>query len=129
MQTYVKQQYLVLNDLRDGEKGSIFVALIFNYIIQTFRLISFGNYFGIFQRLVCENRSFLSDSHNFGLVSGKVIYDIVLDALMIDLLSLGNASKFCVKYVKFSHLVLQVRDMVCIFVVQVFQTRTCDDIM
>ena len=34
------------------------------------------------QRLVCENRSFLSDSHNFGLVSGKVIYDIVLDALM-----------------------------------------------
>ena len=23
-----------------------------------------------------------SDSHNFGLVSGKVIYDIVLDALM-----------------------------------------------
>lgn len=25
---------------------------------------------------------FLSDSHNFGLVSGKVIYDIVLDALM-----------------------------------------------
>ena len=82
MQTYVKQQYIVLNDLRDGEKGSIFVALIFNYIIQTFRLISFGNYFGIFQRLVCENRSFLSDSHNFGLVSGKVIYDIVLDALM-----------------------------------------------
>ena len=56
----------------------------------------------------------------FGLVSGKVIYDIVLDALMIDLLSLGNASKFCVKYVKFSHLVLQVRDMVCIFVVQGF---------
>ena len=120
MQTYVKQQYIVLNDLRDGEKGSIFVALIFNYIIQTFRLISFGNYFCIFQRLVCENRSFLSDSHNFGLVSGKVIYDIVLDALMIDLLSLGNASKFCVKYVKFSHLVLQVRDMVCIFVVQGF---------
>ena len=39
------------------------------------------------QRLVCENRSF-SDSHNFGLVSGKVIYDIVLDALMIDLLTL-----------------------------------------
>ena len=72
------------------------------------------------QRLVCENRSFLSDSHNFGLVSGKVIYDIVLDALMTDLLSLGNASKFCVKYVKFSHLVLQVRDMVCIFVVQGF---------
>ena len=35
-----------------------------------------------------------SDSHNFGLVSGKVIYDIVLDALMIDLLTLGNASKF-----------------------------------
>ena len=82
MQTYVKQKYSVLNDLRDGEKGSIFVALIFNYIIQTFRLISFGNYFCIFQRLVCENRSFLSDSHNFGLVSGKVIYDIVLDALM-----------------------------------------------
>ena len=90
MQTYVKQQYIVLNDLRDGEKGSIFVALIFNYIIQTFRLISFG----IFQRLVCENRSFLSDSHNFGLVSGKVIYDIVLDALMIDLLTLGNGGKF-----------------------------------
>ena len=80
----------MLNDLRDGEKGSIFVALIFNYIIQTFRLISFG----IFQRLVCENRSFLSDSHNFGLVSGKVIYDIVLDALMIDLLTLGNGGKF-----------------------------------
>ena len=40
------------------------------------------------QRLVCENRSFLSDSHNFGLVSGKVIYDIVLDALMNDLLTL-----------------------------------------
>ena len=110
----------MLNDLRDGEKGSIFVALIFNYIIQTFRLISFGNYFCIFQRLVCENRSFLSDSHNFGLVSGKVIYDIVLDALMIDLLTLGNGGKFCVKYVKFSHLVLQVRDMVCIFVVQGF---------
>ena len=72
----------MLNDLRDRGKGSIFVALIFNYIIQTFRLISFGNYFGIFQRLVCENRSFLSDSHNFGLVSGKVIYDIVLDALI-----------------------------------------------
>ena len=120
MQTYVKQQYIVLNDLRDGEKGSIFVALIFNYIIQTFRLISFGNYFCIFQRLVCENRSFLSDSHNFGLVSGKVIYDIVLDALMIDLLTLGNGGKFCVKYVNFSHLVLQVRDMVCIFVVQGF---------
>ena len=84
----------MLNDLRDGEKGSIFVALIFNYIIQTFRLISFGNYFCIFQRLVCENRSFLSDSHNFGLVSGKVIYDIVLDALMIDLLTLGNGGKF-----------------------------------
>ena len=30
-----------------------------------------------------------SDSHNFGLViSGKVIYDIVLDALMTDLLTL-----------------------------------------
>ena len=123
MQTYVKQRYIVLNDLRDGEKGSIFVALIFNYIIQTFRLISFGNYFCIFQRLVCENRSFLSDSHNFGLVSGKVIYDIVLDALMIDLLTLGNGGKFCVKYVKFSHLVLQVRDMVCIFVVQVIPTH------
>ena len=108
----------MLNDLRDGEKGSIFVALIFNYIIQTFRLISFG----IFQRLVCENRSFLSDSHNFGLVSGKVIYDIVLDALMIDLLTLGNGGKFFVKYVKFSHLVLQVRDKVCIFVVQGFPT-------
>ena len=53
-----------------------------NNVIQTFRLISFGNYFCIFQRLVCENRSFLSDSHNFGLVSGKVIYDIVLDALI-----------------------------------------------
>ena len=49
MQTYVKQQYIVLNDLRDGEKGSIFVALIFNYIIQTFRLISFGNYFVSFK--------------------------------------------------------------------------------
>ena len=94
MQTYVKQQYIVLNDLRDGEKGSIFVALIFNYIIQTFRLISFGNYFCIFQRLVCENRSFISDYHNFGLVSGKVIYDIVSDALMIDLFSLGNGGKF-----------------------------------
>ena len=32
---------------------------------------------------------------NFGLViSGKVIYDIVLDALMIDLLTLGNGGKF-----------------------------------
>ena len=40
VQTYVKQRYIVLNDLRDGEKGSIFVALIFNYIIQKFRLIS-----------------------------------------------------------------------------------------
>ena len=39
---------------------------------------------------------------------------------MIDLLTLGNGGKFCVKYVKFSHLVLQVRDMVCIFVVQGF---------
>ena len=55
---------------------------MFKLIIQKFRLISFGNYFCIFQRLVCENRSFLSDSHNFGLVSGKVIYDIVLDALI-----------------------------------------------
>ena len=91
----------MLNDLRDGEKGSIFVALIFNYIIQTFRLISFGNYFGIFQRLVCENRSFLSDSHNFGLVSGKVIYDIVLDALMIDLLTLGNGGKFVLNTLNF----------------------------
>ena len=110
----------MLNDLRDGEKGSIFVALIFNYIIQTFRLISFGNYFCIFQRLVCENRSFLSDSHNFGLVSGKVIYDIVLDAL-IQLVFVGKREQvLCVKYVKFSHLVLQVRDMVCIFVVQGF---------
>ena len=26
LQTYVKQQYIVLNDLRDGEKGSIFVV-------------------------------------------------------------------------------------------------------
>ena len=26
MQTYVKQQYIVLNDLRDVEKGSIFVV-------------------------------------------------------------------------------------------------------
>ena len=110
----------MLNDLRDGEKGSIFVALIFNYIIQTFRLISFGNYFGIFQRLVCENRSFLSDSHNFGLVSGKVIYDIVLDAL-IELVFVGKRRQvFNVKYVKFSHLVLQVWDKVCIFVVQGF---------
>ena len=34
---------------------------------------------------------------NFGLViSGKVIYDIVLDALMIDLLTLGNGGKFFV---------------------------------
>ena len=106
----------MLNDLRDGEKGSIFVALIFNYIIQTFRLISFG----IFQRLVCENRSFLSDSHNFGLVSGKVIYDIVLDAL-IELVFVGKRRQvFNVKYVKFLHLVLQVRDKVCIFVVQGF---------
>ena len=69
-----------------------------------------------------------SDSHNFGLVSGKVIYDIVLDALM-ELVFVGKREQVFVKYVKFSHLVLQVRDMVCIFVVQVFQTRTCDDIM
>lgn len=33
-----------------------------------------------------------------------------------------------VKYVKFSHFVLQVRDIVCIFVVQVFHPL-CDDIM
>ena len=69
-----------------------------------------------------------SDSHIFGLVSGKVIYDIVLDALM-ELVFVGKREQVFVKYVKFSHLVLQVRDMVCIFVVQVFQTRTCDDIM
>ena len=65
MQTYVKQQYIVLNDLRDGEKGSIFVALIFKLHNSEIWLISFGNYFCIFQRLVCENRSFLSDSHKF----------------------------------------------------------------
>ena len=56
---------------------------------------------------------------NFGLVSGKVIYDIVLDAL-IELVFVGKREQVFVKYVKFSHLVLQVRDMVCIFVVQGF---------
>ena len=57
------------------------------------------------------------NSHNFGLVCGKVIYDIVLDALM-ELVFVGKREQVFVKYVKFSHLVLQVRDMVCIFVVQ-----------
>ena len=54
---------------------------------------------------------------NFGLVIGKVIYDIVLDALM-ELVFVGKREQVFVKYVKFSHLVLQVRDKVCIFVVQ-----------
>ena len=69
------------------------------------------------------------NSYNFGLVSGKVIFDIVLDALM-ELVFVGKREQvFSVKYVKFSHLVLQVRDKVCIFVVQGFPQRTCDDIM
>ena len=47
MQTYVKQQYIVLNDLRDGEKGSIFVVQkqkqhIFKLHNSEIKLISFG---------------------------------------------------------------------------------------
>ena len=61
---------------------------------------------------------FLSDSHNFGLViSGKVIYDIVR-CVNGACFRWETRASFCVKYVKFSHLVLQVRDMVCIFVVR-----------
>lgn len=48
-----------------------------------------------------------SDSHNFGLVSGKVIYDIVLDALM-ELVFVGkreqvllNTLNFCIWCCKF----------------------------
>ena len=67
----------MLNDLRDGEKGSIFVALIFKlHNLQTF-VIFFVFFKGWFVKI-----GLFSDSHNFGLVSGKVIYDIVLDALI-----------------------------------------------
>ena len=44
------------------------------------------------------------------------------NALMV-LVFVGKREQVFVKYVKFSHLVLQVRDMVCIFVVQVIPTH------
>ena len=45
----------------------------------------------------------------------------------MELVFVGKREQVFVKYVKFSHLVLQVRDMVCIFVVQDL-LHYCNDI-